>query len=252
MAVISPLLCALFGVILGGFLYRASYALPRGEYREILSPKCPYCGRALPLKYCIPLVGPILLSFRCPHCGERQGVRTLISEVLFATVTVLLYVVYSFSYLFFVYGTLAAILLVLSLIDLDIREVPHSLLLAVLVLGVLSFVFSFFSFSRTGTVWWEHIVGAFVISLPLFLLMIFTGGVGGGDIKLLFCLGLLLAYKLLLVAFFFGILLAAIVSLILRLAFGKGAKYQLPLVPFLSLGAMIALFVGERLIAALF
>ena len=251
MTALYSVIVALCALLLGGFLSRTAYALPRGEYREMLFPRCHHCGRVLPLKYIIPIYGSIL-SLRCPHCGEREGGRALASELILAVLFVLLYLVYGFSYLFFEYAVLAAVLLVLTLIDLDIHEIVHSLLLVVLALGVMNLVFSFFSFSQTGTVWWEHLVGAFVLSLPLFLLMMFTGGVGGGDVKLMFCLGLLLGYKLTLVTFFFGIVIAAIAALVLRFAFGRGSKYQVALVPFLSLGAMIALLVGDRLLAALF
>ena len=245
-------LSALFGVVFGGVLSRLAYALPRGEMREVFAPRCRSCGRKLPAKYMIPLAGAFLIAFRCPHCKEKQGITPLISEVLFSAVCALLALVFGVSYLFFEYVVLAAVLLVLSLIDLDIKEVLHGLLFVILALGVMTFVFSFFSFSLSGTVWWEHLVGAFVISLPLFLLMMFTGGVGGGDVKLMFCLGLLLGYKLTLVAFFFGIIIAALCAVVLRICFGKGGKYQLPLVPFLSLGAVIALLCGNAIISAIF
>ena len=140
----------------------------------------------------------------------------------------------------------------LSLIDLDIKEVPHSLLFVILLLGAMSFVFSFFDFSLTETVWWEHLVGAFAISLPLFLLMMFTGGIGGGDVKLMFCLGLLLGYRLVLLSFLFGIVSAAIVAIALHFLGGKSGKYQLPLVPFLSLGAMIAILWGGKILSLIF
>ncbi len=251
MTALYSVIVALCALLLGGCLSRTAYALPRGEYREILRPKCHYCGRDLPMKYILPIYGSIL-SLRCPHCGEREGGRALASEIICALLFLLLYLVYGFSYLFFEYALLASVLLVLSLIDLDIHEIVHSMLLLVLVLGVINFVFSFFSFSLTDTVWWEHLVGAFVISLPLFLLMIFTGGIGGGDVKLMFCLGLLLGYKLTLVAFFFGIVIAALAAIVLRVAFGRGSKYQVALVPFLSLGTMIALLVGDKFLTALF
>ena len=176
----------------------------------------------------------------------------LLSEVIFGVIALLLYLQYCFSYLFFLYLIAAGTLLVLSLIDLDIKEAPHGLLFIILLLGVLTFVFSFFDFSLTGTVWWEHLIGAFVISLPLFLLMIFTGGIGGGDVKAMFVLGLLLAYKLTIVAFFFGILAAALAAVVLHFVCDKGAKYPLPLVPFLSLGTVIAMLWGNAVLQALF
>lgn len=252
MTVASYLLTALFALICGGFLGRAAYALPRGSFREILLPRCPACGRPLPHKYLIPVVGSFLLRFRCPACGEKQRVGTLLSEVIFTAALLLLRFVYSFRYPFFLYGVLAALLLMLSLIDLDIKEVPHSLILGVILLGVMTFVFSFFKFSESGTVWWEHLVGAFAVSLPLFLLMMVTGGIGGGDVKLMFALGLLLGYKLVLLAFLFGVVLAAVVAIVLLLVCGKGGKFALPLVPFLSVGALVAILCGEELLKFVF
>lgn len=252
MTIFFSFLTAIIGICVGSFLGRAAYALPRGEYALILRARCPSCGRALPARFSIPLVGSFLLRFHCPNCGEKQSRATFASECVFGVVCLLLYLVYGFSYLFFLYVVMAGTLLLLSLIDLDIKEVPHSLLFVILALGVLTFVFSFFDFSLTRTTWWEHLVGAFVISLPLFILMMVTGGIGGGDVKLMFCLGLLLAYKLTLVAFLFGIVAAAIAAVVLRLICGKGNKYQVPLVPFLSFGAAVAVLCGDPLIGLFF
>ena len=245
-------LTAIAAIVIGGFLERTAYAFPRSSFREILRPCCSSCGRELPAKAIIPIAGVFLLRCRCPHCAERQSLRVPLSEGIYALALLLLRAVYGSRYPFFLYAVLAALLLLLSLIDLDIKEVPHSLLLGVLLLGILTFVFSFFDFSESGTVWWEHLVGAFVISLPLFLLMMATGGVGGGDIKLMFVLGLLLGYKLVLLAFLFGVVLAALVAIILHFAFGKGGKFELPLVPFLSVGTLIALLCGEKVLALFF
>lgn len=252
MTVLFCFLIALVGIVIGGFLGRASYALPRGEYREILRPKCPFCGKPLPVKYSIPLIGFFFSETRCPHCGEKRARSVFMGEILFGVACLLLYLVYHFSYLFFVYAVVAGLLLLLSLIDLDIQEAPHGLLLAILLFGVMTFVFSFFDFSLTGTAWWEHLVGAFVISLPLFIVMMVTGGVGGGDVKLMFVLGLLLGYKLTLIGFLIGIITAAIAAILLHFLCDKGGKYPIPLVPFLSFGAMVSLLCGNAIIELLF
>lgn len=248
--VLFPIL-ALF---VGGLLYRFAYAYPRQSFGELLRPACHACGARLPKRYLIPIFGALLSGARCPACGEKRGVGCLLSEVTFALATFLLFFFYDLSFLFLVYLVATAVLLVLSLVDLDIKEVPHGLLLVLILLGVLLFILSFFpKVSLTGTLWWEHLVGAVAVSIPLFIIMVVSGGgVGGGDVKLMFCLGLLLGYKLVLLSFLFGIVLAALFSIALIVIYGKNGKYALPLVPFLSVGAFIAMLCGEKLISLFF
>lgn len=237
----------------GGVVSRLAYAIPRGDAREIWDPSCPSCGRRYGVRFDLPILGYFLIRARCPHCKERIAPRSLCSEILFGAATLFLYLRYGICPLFFLYLAVSALLLTLSLIDLDIKEVPHSLLLAILLFGALAFLLSFFRYSMTDVLWWEHLIGAFAISLPLFLVMILTGGgVGGGDIKLMFCLGFLLGYKAIVVCFLAGIVLAALFALFMVIRFGKSGRFQLPLVPFLSLGFLFAVTYGGYLQNLLF
>ena len=246
-------LLPILALFLGGALYRLAYALPRRCFGEVYAPVCHSCGTRLPLVCMIPVVGTFLYKGRCPVCGEKRGAGALISEIVFAAATLLLELFSGISYLFPYWVTLA-LLLILSVVDFDIKEVPHGILLCILALGVLLFILSFFpATALTSTLWWEHLIGAFAVSLPLFIVMIVTkGGIGGGDIKLTFCLGLILGYKLAFVSFLFGIVLAAIASVVLLLAFGKNRKFALPLVAFLAVGFLFAVLWGDALISLLF
>ena len=247
-------LLPILALFVGGAIYRFAYALPRRSFGELLSPTCHACGDPLPAALLIPIVGTFLYKGRCPVCGEKRGLGCFLSEIIFALATLLLELFVGVSFLLLIYLVTAALLLILSIVDFDIKEVPHGILLGILILGAIVFILSFFpSVALTSTVWWEHLVGAFIISVPLFIVMIVTGGgIGGGDIKLMFCLGLLLGYRLVLIAFLFGIVLAAIVSVILVIAFGKNRKFELPLVAFLSVGFLLAVLFGEKIIALIF
>ena len=84
-------------------------------------------------------------------------------------------------------------------------------------------------------------------------MMLTGGGIGGGDVKLMFCLGFMLGYKSIVVAFLAGILLAALFSVFMMVRYGKSGRFALPLVPFLSLGFLFAVTYGcylEKLIFA--
>ena len=55
-----------------------------------------------------------------------------------------------------------------------------------------------------------------------------------------------------LIGFLLGIVAAAIAAIALHFLCGKGGKYPVPLIPFLSLGAVIAVLWGEPILSALF
>ncbi len=240
-------------LFIGGFISRLSYALPRGEAEEVWDPTCPCCGKRYGAVYTLPILGFFLSHGRCPHCKEALVPRALVSEIVFGAAMLLLFLKLGFSVLFLAYATVSALLLLLSLIDLDIKEVPHSILLAIFLFGALFFSLSFFSYALTPVRWWEHLVGAFSVSLLLFAVMMFTGGgIGGGDVKLMFCLGFLLGYKGVIVAFLAGIVLAGAFSVFMIIKYGKSGRFQLPLVPFLSLGFLFSVTYGHYLEDLLF
>jgi leader peptidase (prepilin peptidase)/N-methyltransferase len=73
-------------------------------------------------------------------------------------------------------------------------------------------------------------------------------GMGGGDVKLLAMIGAFLGWKAVILTILLGSLIGSITGIIVMVSKGKDFKYAIPFGPFLSLGAVIALFYGENLI----
>ena len=75
---------------------------------------------------------------------------------------------------------------------------------------------------------------------------------GGGDVKLAFVLGTFLGYLggigYAIVGMFLSFFLGALVGLSLMLLMGGNRKMQVPFGPFLALGTIIAVFVGQSLL----
>ena len=91
--------------------------------------------------------------------------------------------------------------------------------------------------------------GAFGISL-FFLLLIFLTkgrGMGGGDVKLGFLIGLVNGFPLSVVAIFLGFLIGAMYSLLLVLFKKKSLKGTIPFGPFLIIGSYLTVFFGNFL-----
>ena len=75
-------------------------------------------------------------------------------------------------------------------------------------------------------------------------------GMGGGDIKLLAMIGAFTGFKGVLFSLIGGSLIGTIVGIPLMLIKKENTKYAIPFGPFLSLGAVIFLFSGDRFIYA--
>lgn len=86
------------------------------------------------------------------------------------------------------------------------------------------------------------IIAFFVLSIPMLLLALLLGGLGGGDIKLTAACGLYLGVNALLTGCFIAALLALIVRLILCLLQKSSPQNRFALGPYLSIGFILASF----------
>jgi Flp pilus assembly protein protease CpaA len=121
--------------------------------------------------------------------------------------------------------------------DLKKREIPNTAILLMLGLGAAHMVIS----ACLGCPWYEYPLGT-LLAVPFFIA--WTKGLfGGGDVKLVFVMGLYLGLSLTLAAMAFTVV--ACVGLLLWLWAGKrSVKTRIALAPVLSLGALAAVALG--------
>jgi leader peptidase (prepilin peptidase)/N-methyltransferase len=106
----------------------------------------------------------------------------------------------------------------------------------------------------------SHGVAGAAIGAPLFagpffgIALLYPEGMGHGDVKLGLLLGMFVGYLgvpgLILVALFMSVLCGGILGAIPKLMQGGGRKSEVPFGPYLALGSVIAIFVGEKLLDA--
>lgn len=113
-------------------------------------------------------------------------------------------------------------LIVLSVIDYRTYEIPFGINVFLFVLGVIRCVFGK---GDRGTL----MIGFFAVSLFLLLLSLLTRGaaIGGGDIKLMAAAGLLLGWKLIILAFVMGCIAGSVVHLFRMKVCGAGRMLAL-------------------------
>lgn len=95
----------------------------------------------------------------------------------------------------------------------------------------------------------QTLAGSIGIGLFFLILIIVTKGrgMGGGDLKLGFLIGLLSGWPNMVVSIFLGFLTGALFSIILLLAKRKGLRQTIPFGPFLIIACFIIMFFGNQL-----
>lgn len=143
------------------------------------------------------------------------------------------YYKFGFSMLFIKAVIFDCILIVVSFTDLIHNIIPNKLLLIAFILGILLIFIQNISFLNA-------VLGMLAGGITLFIMGLVPKTIGGGDIKLMFVLGLFLGVRKVMYSLMFSFILAAIISLILLVSRIKGLKEHIPLGPFLAIGSFTA------------
>jgi leader peptidase (prepilin peptidase)/N-methyltransferase len=228
---------------LGSFLNVVAVRVP--ARRSVVRPpsSCGSCGHEIGWRDNIPVLSYLLLRGRCRHCSARISPVYPLVEVTTAALVVACVAVFGPT----PYGALAAgfcaLLVTLSVIDARYRIVPNRLVLPAAAGTLVVHT------ALDPSVEW--LLGALGGSVFLFVAVLaYPKGLGMGDVKLALLLGAMLGGAVS-VALLLGLLAALVPALALFVRCGKAArKMALPLVPFLSLGAVVALVAGRQLLDA--
>lgn len=197
---------AFFGLAVGSFLNVCIYRIPKGTFFTEKHSYCPKCGQPLKWYDMVPVFSWIFLGGKCRNCKEKISARYPIVESLNAVLWTLSAYFIGLNANAFIYDALFSALIVMTFIDIDTKEIPNGIVVFIIILSIPLF------FTAKDVVWWHRLVGAVVISVPLYVIALVTGGIGGGDIKLYFALGLVLGLYPTLVSAFIAIVSAGLIG----------------------------------------
>jgi leader peptidase (prepilin peptidase)/N-methyltransferase len=232
----------IFGALIGSFLNVCISRLPKGE--SIITPgsHCPHCGHPINFYDNIPLISYLLLGGKCRHCKRSISAQYPLVEGVTAVSSLLLFLKYgvSFSYLF--YFAFVAALITVTVIDLyhqiipDVISIPGIVvgLLGALIIPHITFLHSLMGVLLGG--------GSLFLVATVYQWLFKREGMGGGDVKLLAMIGAFLGWDGVILTILLSSLVGSMTGVIIMVAKGKDLKYAIPFGPFLSLGAVIALF----------
>ena len=285
MQAIYYLFLFILGSFIGSFLNLVSDRLPKGKKIVFGHSKCDFCGKTLKPKNLIPLLSFFIQKCRCAFCKKKLSFYYPFSEALTGSAFALAGYVSSFVKVLSVdnFISLVFYLIVFSffvtilLTDLKFCLIPDTLVFPAILFVLISFIstrvydlcnlYHKLSTDKLGVYlirvgyFKSHtifatkdfgylLLSSLIISLAfLFLVWITKGrGMGMGDVKLGFLIGLVNGFPISIVAIFLGFSLGAIYSLVLILVKKKTMKDTIPFGPFLIMGSVIALVYGSYLL----
>ena len=231
----------LFGLTVGSFLNVCIYRIPKGEDIVHTDSHCMSCGYHLAWYDLIPVFSWLFLGGKCRKCGAKISAQYPLIELANGLLWAGLVWRHGFTPEALCYCAAVSSLLVLSVIDWRIYEIPFGCNVIIGAAGVLNLIFHL---NR----WPLYVIGFFSVSLFLYLLVLASGGraMGGGDVKLMAAAGLLLGWKNCILAFAVGCICGSVIHLFLMR--WKGKERVLAFGPYLSFGIWFAMMWGEPLI----
>lgn len=235
-------LSGLLGLALGSFLNVAIYRLPRHESLVRPGSHCPHCGAGIRWHDNIPVVSWLVLCGKCRDCRSRISLRYPLVEAITGVAFVLAMWRFGLSWAVLVAWAFIAAMVVIAFIDYDHMIIPNRIVLPGTVLGLIA------SVAIHPQKWWVYVAGSLGAAAFMFTLaMLWPGGMGPGDIKMALFMGAVLGAHVL-VAMFAAFLFGSVAGLFLMLVRKRSRKTRIPFGPYLALGAVLAIFLGEMIL----
>lgn len=266
---IEGIVVFIFGALIGSFLNVCIHRMPLSKSVVWPSSHCPKCEKRIPWYDNIPFFSYLSLGGKCRFCKEKISLRYPAVELLTAIFFVLLFNRFGLTPSFFFYLVFVCGLIIATFVDIAHRIIPDEISLGGIVVGFVLSLAKGISFSPLHYNYKPMlnslsgiIIGGGIIYLTGFLfdLVYFkllkrppiqgeTESMGGGDVKLLAMIGAFLGWKRAILTFFIAPFLGAAIGLINLLV---KKDHTIPYGPFLSIGALIALFWSDKIVALLF
>ncbi|SOB94009.1 type 4 prepilin peptidase 1 [Ureibacillus xyleni] len=243
MDIVYAIFALLFGLIFGSFFNVVGLRVPKKE--SIVTPPshCTSCQRRLTALDLIPVFSYIFLGGKCRSCGAKISPIYLVTELV--TGILFGFVVWQLG---ITIETAVALLFISLLMIIVVSDIAYMLIPDKILLFFLPFLVLGRILSPLDN-WWDSLLGAVVgFGILLLIAVISKGGMGGGDIKLFFLIGLVLGTANTLITLFLASVIGMFVGIIVLKVRGQGRKTPVPFGPSIALAAIIAYFYGEAML----
>lgn len=253
-----PLIVVL-SLLIGSFLTVVADRVPRGGSINHPPSACGNCDLRLGPLDLVPVVSWLALGGKCRRCRNPIGIDPLVIELM----NVAVWVAFALKFhgddiavlpAFLIFGS---VLVVQSWIDIREKRLPREITFTGLVLGGVALTVAAIVIGEPERIW--------MAALGAAIALIIIGGIylgsnayygkdvafGFGDVILAPLLGLYLGWLnpgIVAPGLFFGFILGTLGAIPALIGGKADSKTQIPFGPFLALGAIVAVFVGQHFV----
>lgn len=241
-------ICALIGLLFGSFLTVVVDRVPRGTSVVHPGSACGNCGLNLGPLDLIPVLSWLALRGKCRRCRISIGIEPVVLEVSTALLFGLMGWHFGLTWRAAAFCALMAGLVALSWIDLRTRRLPRQIIYATAAIGVPLLCVAALVEHEPKRMWMLALGAAISLAVMAFIYWGSRGGMGDGDVRLAPLLGAYLGFLnpgLALVGLFFGFVTGAVIGVALIIAMKGDRKMKVPFGPFMALGTVLAIFIGQ-------
>lgn len=232
---IGYIICFLMlGLIMGSFYNVVGFRLP--QKKSIIKPRsaCPKCSHVLKWYELIPVFSFIIQKGRCLNCGNKISLFYPFTELMTGLLFMVSYFIFGFSGYLVISLLIISFLVIVIISDLNYMIIPDEVTFSFSLLLILTKLI-FFGINNLLF----SLLSGLIMFVSMYLIMLIGNmifkkeSLGGGDIKLMFFIGLTLNPILSVIAIFIGSLVALPAAIYLQV---KKNEKMIPFGPFLLIG----------------
>ncbi len=191
----------------------------------------------------VPVLSYVFLGGKCRGCGNKISWVYPVIELMTGVLFAFAYWQLGWGIELIVAFLFISLLVIIVVSDLAYMLIPDKVLVFFLPVLAIGRVLS------PLTPWWDSLVGAVVGFGILYIIAVLSnGGMGGGDIKLFFLIGLVLGTIDTLLTLFLAAVIGMVVGITMLSKNKQGRKTPIPFGPSIALAAVIVYFYGDLLI----
>lgn len=233
------------GICFGSFINVLVDRIPTDKPLFLSRSECDYCKHKLNALDLIPILSFLCLKGSCRYCHKKLSLYYPLVELVTGILFVLNFLVFNNYYQLIFSLFVTSSLVTLFFVDLKFGLLPDKIIYPTTI-----FIILFSPLIRDQKTFLEDLLVAAILAVFFLLTIIFTKGrgMGMGDVKFAFLIGIILGWQKAILAIFLAFIAGALVGVFLILLKKKKLNQSIPFGPFLALSTYISLIFGDNLI----